>query len=97
MGYSSFLVMSGKDKPMAAKEEREGGSDPLTGSPVSNDLYKQNLLDSFSQRRGHQQRGVLSYKSVTPRPSASRELIKCHKHFLECVWHLNRLLLGGVC
>lgn len=58
MEYSSFLL-SQKDK---MQEDGEDGE---------NTEYKQAILDAISKSRGHQQRGVLSFKASTP--SASSE------------------------
>jgi hypothetical protein len=65
MEYSSFLLRQ-KDKPPGDGEE---GGDMVNTSTVE---YKQAIVNAISKSRGHQQKGVLSFKSTTP--SASSEL-----------------------
>lgn len=60
MEYSSFLL-SQKDRKQEDGEEGENAE------------YKQAILNAISKSRGHQQKGVLSFKSSTP--SASSEFI----------------------
>lgn len=65
MEYSAFLLRQ-KDR----KEPDEDENDELD---KGRDLeYRQALVSAISRSRGHQQKGVLSFKSSTP--SASSEL-----------------------
>ena len=65
MEYSSFLLRQ-KDRQPDSGDENEGGGQAGTVE------YKQAIINAISRGRGHQQRGVLSFKSTTP--SASSEL-----------------------
>lgn len=92
MEYSSFLVMQQKQKEPTAEEkdekEREEENSDTVDSPLTNEGDNQRLLDALSRSRGQQQRGVLSFKTTTPKLSGSRELIVCHRSLV-----LSQLIL----
>lgn len=74
MEYSSFLIRDSllKQKEDRGKTEGEGNEEKDDkdgrGSLESpgREEYRQGLLSALSRSRGHQQRGVLSFKSTTP-------------------------------
>lgn len=72
--YSSFLLRQ-KENIEAKKEEEikeEGDDGDFESPPAGREEYRRGLLTALTRSRGHQQKGVLSFKSATP--SASSEL-----------------------
>lgn len=76
MEYSSFLLSQrGQAKEQEERGQEDEGEDSDDAATPSREGYRQGLLSALSRSRGHQQKGVLSFRSSTPASVASESIV----------------------